>query len=94
MSLPSPDKLFVYHDAVDLRKSYLGLCKILEQDTEEQILLKRRTISLPVIDELFIYLHKLNSWDYLNDVLVRIDSHPIREVHLLTPKFWKNNITK
>jgi len=39
MSLPSPDKLWVYHEAVDLRKSYLGLCKIVDQD------LKRSAVS-------------------------------------------------
>jgi transposase len=36
MSLPSPEKLWVYHEAVDLRKSYLGLCKILEQDLKRE----------------------------------------------------------
>jgi len=147
---------------------------ITDQDSEEKILGKRRTESLPVIDELFLYLHKLwhvdmvdkasllgqaiyyakereqglrcyldnpgvdisnnkienmirpvalgrknwlfcwselgakytaiaytlvqncklhkvNTWEYLNDVLVRIDTHPAREVHLLTPKNWKEN---
>ena len=146
--------------------------EITDEDTEEQILLKHRTLSLPIIDELFLYLHKLwyqdmidkdsllgkavfyakerekglrcyldnpkvnisnndienmirpialgrknwlfcwselgakysaiaytliqncklnkiNSWNYLNDVLVRIDSHPAKDVQLLTPKYWK-----
>ena len=34
-------------------------------------------------------LNKINSWNYLNDVLVRIDSHPAKDVQLLTPKYWK-----
>jgi transposase len=151
--------------------------EITNQETEEQILQKRRTLSLPVIEELFLYLHKLwfeelidkdsllgkavfyakerekglrcyldnpgvdisnnkienmirpiaigrknwlfcwseigakysaiaytliqncklhkvNSWDYLNDVLVRIDSHPARDVNLLTPKNWKQKFQK
>lgn len=146
--------------------------EITDQDTEEQILFKRRTFCLPVVDDFFLYLHKLwyedmidkdsllgkavfyakerenglrcyldnpkvnisnndienmirpialgrknwlfcwselgakytaiaytliqncklnkiNSWNYLNDVLVRIDSHPAKDVHLLTPKLWK-----
>ena len=145
---------------------------IKKEETQEQILQKRRILSLPVVDELFLYLHKLwfedlinkdsflgkavfyakerekglrcyidnpgvdisnnkienmlrpiaigrknwlfcwsevgakyaaiaytliqncklhkvNSWQYLNDVLVQIDSHPARDVHLLTPKNWK-----
>ncbi len=31
---------------------------------------------------------------YLADVLVRIDSHPARDVHLLTPKNWKCHFSK
>ena len=34
-------------------------------------------------------LHGINPWDYLVDVLQRIDTHPAREVQLLTPKNWK-----
>ena len=33
-------------------------------------------------------LHGTNPWEYLVDVLQRIDTHPARKVHLLTPKFW------
>jgi transposase len=33
-------------------------------------------------------LHKVDPWTYLVDVLQRLDSHPAREVHLLTPKLW------
>ena len=34
-------------------------------------------------------LHGINPWEYLVHVLHRIDTHPAREVHLLTPKNWK-----
>ncbi len=34
-------------------------------------------------------LQGINPWVYINDVLIRLDSHPARDVHLLTPKFWK-----
>jgi len=34
-------------------------------------------------------LHGINPWEYLVDVLHRIDTHPAKEVHLLTPKNWK-----
>lgn len=33
----------------------------------------------------------LDPYTYLVDVLQRIDSHPAREVHLLTPRLWKEN---
>jgi hypothetical protein len=33
----------------------------------------------------------VNPWEYLVDVLQRIDTHPARDVHLLTPKNWKQN---
>ena len=33
----------------------------------------------------------VNPWEYLNDILVRIDSHPAKDVQLLTPKNWKQN---
>lgn len=36
----------------------------------------------------------INPWNYLADVLVRIDSHPACDVHLLTPKNWKNKFGK
>ena len=36
MRLPNPDKLWLYHEAVDLRKSYLGLCKIVEHDLKRE----------------------------------------------------------
>lgn len=34
-------------------------------------------------------LQGVDPWKYLIDVLQRIDTHPAREVHLLTPKLWK-----
>ena len=34
-------------------------------------------------------LHEVDPWRYLVDVLQRIDSHPAREVQMLTPKNWK-----
>ena len=34
-------------------------------------------------------LHDIDPYDYLVDVLQRIDRHPAREVHLLTPRRWK-----
>ena len=34
-------------------------------------------------------LHGVNPWEYLVDVLQRIDTHPARDVHLLKPKLWK-----
>jgi transposase len=39
-------------------------------------------------------LHGINPWDYLVDVLQRIDTHPAREVQLLTPKNWKQLVAK
>ena len=39
-------------------------------------------------------LHGINPWEYLIDVLKRIDTHPAREVHLLTPKYWKENFKR
>jgi transposase len=37
-------------------------------------------------------LHRIDPWTYLVDVLQRLDSHPARDVHLLTPKHWKQLI--
>lgn len=34
-------------------------------------------------------LHQIHPYDYLVDVLQRIDSHPARDVRLLTPRLWK-----
>jgi transposase len=34
-------------------------------------------------------LHAIDPYDYLVDVLQRIDQHPASEVHLLTPRRWK-----
>jgi len=39
-------------------------------------------------------IHRINPWDYLVDVLQRIDTHPARKVHLLTPKLWKTHFGK
>lgn len=36
-------------------------------------------------------LHRVDPFVYLVDVLQRIDSHPVLEVHLLTPRLWKEN---
>jgi transposase len=36
-------------------------------------------------------LHDIDPYDYLVDVLQRIDRHPAREVHLLTPRRWKQH---
>lgn len=36
-------------------------------------------------------MQKVNPWHYLVDVMQRIDSHPARDVHLLTPIEWKKN---
>jgi len=34
-------------------------------------------------------LHKINPYDYLVDVLQRVDTHPASKVHELTPRVWK-----
>ena len=34
-------------------------------------------------------IHKVNPYDYLVDVLQRVDSHPASKVHELTPRIWK-----
>jgi len=39
-------------------------------------------------------LHDVNPYHYLVDVFQRIDSHPVREVHLLTPRLWKENFSQ
>jgi transposase len=36
-------------------------------------------------------LHDIDPYDYLVEVLQRIDSHPAREVHRLTPRLWKQH---
>jgi hypothetical protein len=36
-------------------------------------------------------LHRINPYDYLVDVLQRIDRHPAAQVHLLTPRLWKQH---
>lgn len=36
-------------------------------------------------------LHGVHPYTYLVDVLQRIDSHPAIDVHLLTPRLWKEN---
>lgn len=36
-------------------------------------------------------LHQVHPYDYLVDVLQRIDQHPASQVHLLTPRLWKEN---
>lgn len=39
-------------------------------------------------------LHAIDPWQYLVDILQRIDSHPARDVHLLTPKLWKEHFAE
>jgi hypothetical protein len=34
-------------------------------------------------------LHGVNAFDYLRDVLVRVGTHPARDVLALSPKAWK-----
>ena len=36
-------------------------------------------------------LQGIDPYTYLVDVLQRVESHPAREVHLLTPRLWKEN---
>jgi transposase len=36
-------------------------------------------------------LQAINPYDYLVDVLQRLDTHPAFEVHLLTPRLWKQH---
>lgn len=36
-------------------------------------------------------LQDIDPWVYLVDVLQRIDTHPAFDVHLLTPRLWKDN---
>ena len=36
-------------------------------------------------------LHKIDPYVYLVDVLLRIDTHKAKDVHLLTPRLWKEN---
>jgi hypothetical protein len=36
-------------------------------------------------------MNGVDPFEYLSDVLVRIDSHPARDVHLLTPRLWKTH---
>jgi hypothetical protein len=36
-------------------------------------------------------LHNIDPYDYLIDVLQRIDRHPAAEVHLLIPRLWKQH---
>ena len=37
-------------------------------------------------------LHEIDPFTYLVDVLKRIGSPPAREVHLLTPRLWKEQL--
>jgi transposase len=39
-------------------------------------------------------LADVDPYDYLVDVLQRVDTHPIRDVHLLTPRLWKIHFEK
>jgi transposase len=36
-------------------------------------------------------LHQINPYDYLVDVLQRVGQHPASQVHLLTPRLWKQH---
>ena len=46
-----------------------------------------------VLDSLLITcrMHAVNPYDYLVDVLQRVGQHPASEVHLLTPRLWKQH---
>jgi transposase len=37
-------------------------------------------------------MNDINPWDYIIDVLQRVDSHSAREVAQITPKYWKDLI--
>ena len=39
-------------------------------------------------------MHGINPYDYLVDVLQRINQHPASEVHLLTPRLWKQHFAE
>ena len=39
-------------------------------------------------------LQGVDPYTYLVDVLQRIDSHPMQEIHRLTPRLWKENFAK
>lgn len=39
-------------------------------------------------------LHDINPYDYLVDVLQRVDRHPANKVHELTPRLWKKNFSE
>ena len=39
-------------------------------------------------------LHHVNPYDYLVDVLQRIDRHPAANVAQLTPRLWKEHFAK
>ena len=39
-------------------------------------------------------LHDVNPYTYLVDVLQRLDSHPAKDVDLLTPRLWKENFAE
>ncbi len=39
-------------------------------------------------------MHGINPYDYLVDVLRRINQHPAAEVHLLTPRLWKQHFAE
>ena len=39
-------------------------------------------------------LHGVDPYTYLVDVLQRIDSHPVKDVQLLTPRLWKENFAQ
>ena len=39
-------------------------------------------------------LHRIHPYDYLVDVLQRIDTHPAKDVRLLTPRLWKERFAE
>lgn len=39
-------------------------------------------------------LHLVNPYDYLVDVLQRVDRHPARQIEELTPRFWKQRFAQ
>ena len=38
-------------------------------------------------------MHDINPYDYLIDVLQRVDRHPANRIHELTPRVWKEKFS-
>lgn len=52
---------------------------------------KYATIAFTLIES--CKMNGINPWEYIMDVLQRLDSHPAKEVHLLMPKNWKRLVS-